>query len=643
MRKFRSVLICAFAFAFAATLSFLMIKNQDKTFAADLSKFKAGDIMSDGVMSDFTSMSESQIQNFLKSKNSCNRAYAPIRYRLNGRLTDSLDMSGTMNWHVKDGHFVCMADESFNGESAAHIIWKAAQDYKINPQVLIVLLEKEQGLITDTLPRSGQYRAATGFGCPDTAPCDAEYYGLKNQIRNAAKLFRTVLNGGWTNYPVGNNYIQYNPNAACGGSVVNIKNRATSALYRYTPYQPNAGALAAGYGTCNCGAYGNRNFYAYFTDWFGDTHRNFTSMTNSRYMRLVRDAERIYPYSLEVYDTIEKGRVLKFTSKTTAIDGQTCLRTEHNTNNGILACIRMSDLEDPPIKYETVPEADRNKVILSGAKKVYFKNLETASTFSSAIMRTFPKKATLFNGETYYLTSYDANNGGLYGIAEKDLMDGYRKIEPSYTARLTQDAKRIDPLTGSYYDKLPKGKVLTFTTRILVNGVWYYRTAHNTANGISAALPENVLAEVPQYQSMTNPRNLMLSQSANRIDPITGSYYDRLPKGKILTFSSKILVDGVWYFRTANNTASGVSAALPESVLVEVPQYEAITPQNYRLAKKANRINPFSGSYYDTLPAGKILTFSSRIRVNGVWYYRTANNTASGVDAVLPGEILYEI
>src|SRR5690606_38439795 len=97
------------------------------------------------------------------------------------------------------------------------------------------------------------------------------YYGLRNQVRLAASRFRTVLDGGWSNYPVGRNYILYNPSASCGGSYVNIENRATSALYRYTPYQPNRAALAAGYGTAPCGAYGNRNFYLFFKDWFGST------------------------------------------------------------------------------------------------------------------------------------------------------------------------------------------------------------------------------------------------------------------------------------------------------------------------------------------------------------------------------------
>ena len=50
-----------------------------------------------------------------------------------------------------------------------------------------------------------------------------------------------------------------------------LENRATVALYVYTPYQPNEAALAAGSGTGDyCSSYGNRNFYNYFTKWFGN-------------------------------------------------------------------------------------------------------------------------------------------------------------------------------------------------------------------------------------------------------------------------------------------------------------------------------------------------------------------------------------
>jgi len=218
-------------------------------------------------MSNYDSMTEDQIQKFMESKNKCNNTNVDIANKWVDR---------GITYSVKDGKFLCIWNDTFENsdtkkkETAAHIIWQAAQDYKINPQVLIVLLQKEQGLITDDWPNSLQYRSATGYGCPDTAACDSKYYDFYNQVRNAAKLFRTVLDGGWTNYPLGNNYIQYNPDASCGGTTVKIENLATSALYRYTPYQPNQGALNAYTGTASCGAYGNRNFYIYFWDWFGD-------------------------------------------------------------------------------------------------------------------------------------------------------------------------------------------------------------------------------------------------------------------------------------------------------------------------------------------------------------------------------------
>lgn len=233
--------------------------------AADMSKFNAGNIMSDYVMSNKNSMTEAQIQQFLTNKNPCNDTN-----------TAKATQYPNMTYNIKDGKFVCLSKEVFNGETAAKIIWQAAQDYNINPQVLIVLLQKEQGLVTDTWPNHNvQYRNATGYGCPDTAPCDSQYYGFKNQVRNAANFFRAHLDNrsGWYKPHVpGVSQVRYSPVASCGSSSVNIENRATSGLYSYTPYQPNRAALNTSYGGGDgCSAYGNRNFWAYFNDWFGPT------------------------------------------------------------------------------------------------------------------------------------------------------------------------------------------------------------------------------------------------------------------------------------------------------------------------------------------------------------------------------------
>ena len=268
----RDLIKVLFLFIFVATFTFLALKLPNESSAAR-GEFKAGNIISDYMMSKSDSMTVTEIDAFLHEKGNCNNTN-----------TYMASWYPSVHYHIEGDHYVCLADERFAdgtlfgdlipegtaSKTAAEIIYEVAQEYTINPQVLIVLLEKEQGLISDSWPNSLQYRSATGYGCPDTSACDSKYYGFKNQLKNAAALFRTVLNGGWTNYPVGENWIYYNPNRDCGGSTVYIENLATSALYRYTPYQPNEASLSVGYGTAYCGAYGNRNFFYLFSDWFGD-------------------------------------------------------------------------------------------------------------------------------------------------------------------------------------------------------------------------------------------------------------------------------------------------------------------------------------------------------------------------------------
>ncbi len=239
--------------------------------AAPVSGFDAGKIIDDNVFTNTSTMSPGQIQAFLNSKvPSCDTW---------GTQPSEFGGGTRRQWGEARGYYppyTCLRDFSENGKSAAQIIYDVSIKYAINPQVMIVLLQKEQGLVTDTWPTSTQYRSATGYGCPDTAPCDAQYYGLTNQLDWAAKMFRAILNNSptwYTPYNLGNNYIQYNPQSSCGGSNVNIQNRSTQALYNYTPYQPNQGALNAGWGTAPCGAYGNRNFYLYFTELFGSVRQ----------------------------------------------------------------------------------------------------------------------------------------------------------------------------------------------------------------------------------------------------------------------------------------------------------------------------------------------------------------------------------
>ncbi len=262
--------------------------------------FNPGRIIDDTVFTNNTSMSVAQIQAFLNSKvSSCDtNGTKPASDFGRSDLTHA-QYAATRGWNAPP--YTCLRDYAEAGKSSAQIIFDISQQYTINPQVLIVLLQKEAGLVTDTWPLASQYRTAGGYGCPDSTPgaCDSAYYGFTNQMTWAARLFRSVLNQSptwYSPYVKGWNYIQWSPVADCGGSMVYIQNWSTAALYDYTPYQPNQSALNAGYGTGDsCSAYGNRNFFLYFTDWFGPTTGNLVRAAGGGVYLIENGTKRAFP------------------------------------------------------------------------------------------------------------------------------------------------------------------------------------------------------------------------------------------------------------------------------------------------------------------------------------------------------------
>ncbi|MDB5183464.1 MAG: hypothetical protein JWO07_145 [Candidatus Saccharibacteria bacterium] len=267
--------------AFISVLSVLPASS----VSAAVSGWNPAYIMDDGIMTNKNTMTAGQIEEFLISKvPTCDtNGTQPSEYGGGTRAQWGQATHGQST-------FYCLRDFWEGGRNGAQIIYDTAQKYSINPQVLLVLLQKEQGLVTDTWPLNLQYRTATGYGCPDSAPCDSQYYGLTNQLDWSAKMFRAILNQSstwYSPYTVGNNFIRWSPDSSCGGTTVNIANLTTAALYDYTPYQPNQAALNAGLGTGDgCSAYGNRNFYIYFTSWFGDTRIQVIDPFISRYTTL---------------------------------------------------------------------------------------------------------------------------------------------------------------------------------------------------------------------------------------------------------------------------------------------------------------------------------------------------------------------
>ena len=230
--------------------------------AATAADFNPGRIMSDAVFYASASMNADQVQAFLSSKvPTCRAGYTCLKDYRQATASIAADQ-------------YCAGYAGAASESAATIIVKAAQSCGISPKVMIVLLEKEQSLVTDDWPTAGQYAKATGNGCPDTAPCDPNTLGFQYQLYYGARAFqRYALNPGAYNFHANETKnIQYHPDPACGSQTVHIENQATANLYNYTPYVPNAAAMANLYGRGDaCSSYGNRNFWRIYTDWFGST------------------------------------------------------------------------------------------------------------------------------------------------------------------------------------------------------------------------------------------------------------------------------------------------------------------------------------------------------------------------------------
>ena len=137
---------------------------------------------------------------------------------------------------------------------------------------MITILQKEQNLISKASVTQEELDKALGLSCPDTEACDKNYAGFFKQVYGAAHRFKYYLNHEKQySYHAGQlNSVRFSPNEACGASDVYIYNDATAVLYIYTPYQPNATALAAGTGEGDeCSSYGNRNFMIIYTSYFG--------------------------------------------------------------------------------------------------------------------------------------------------------------------------------------------------------------------------------------------------------------------------------------------------------------------------------------------------------------------------------------
>ena len=132
------------------------------SFAEEYS-FDPSNVISDTTMFDYDSMSIGDIQSFLQIKGSM------------------------LAWTITED---CKGDM----KTAAEIIYLAANEYHVNPKLLLAFLQKEQSLITLENPSQSRFDWAMGYAVCDGCEHDdvriQKYKGFGKQVDNAAGAMR---------------------------------------------------------------------------------------------------------------------------------------------------------------------------------------------------------------------------------------------------------------------------------------------------------------------------------------------------------------------------------------------------------------------------------------------------------------------
>lgn len=248
------------------TLKDLSNSQLDNLYPVDLNKMKLGNLISDYVLEDYAAMSEYDIRLFLDAQG---RGCTSVA----GGVPCLKDYRGDIPKTPAGERAICSEIAEEKNATAARMLYLVANACGVNPQTLIVHMQKEQGLVESNSPTKYMYQAAMGFNCPDSRGCGKSDFW--QQLRKSAeqKMWYGHPDSNFSRYKPGKTItLSLSPKAQCGSKTFLLENKATASLYYYTPYAPDSAAIRAYSGVGGeCSSYGNRNFYRLFNQWFGDS------------------------------------------------------------------------------------------------------------------------------------------------------------------------------------------------------------------------------------------------------------------------------------------------------------------------------------------------------------------------------------
>ncbi len=660
--------------AFAVLGIFLL---PQASHAANKNDFDPGYIVDDAVFYNSGAMTTAQVQRFLESKNpNCDYngtqsaadwgypglTHAQLAEKLRkGQIT----ISGVNGSKFHAPPYKCLtmytqttpqmeaASEYCNAinagtRTAAQIIKDVADACGINPQVLIILLEKEQSLVTDKWPLNRQLQNATGFACPDTAPCNPAYGGFFYQVYYAARQFQVYkANPNGYNYRAGrNNNIYWHPDLTrCGSSTVYIQNQATAALYIYTPYRPNTAALNNLYGTGDsCSSYGNRNFWRIFTDWFGSTRVMFGDLQAPRWMQLKTDTYKKNPITGSDVDGVLPAKTHIFFTSKVEVDGKWYLRTAHDTGQGVWKGILLDSLEEVPLVSTSLLKPRWMETNVTTQKSDPATGSPNGTQLSAGVKVYFVSKINI--GNTSYLqTSRDVEGGALTGVPIGDLAETSVEYVDLLQPRWMEAAKATSSLDLRSYSNtgtaIQPGQHLFYDKKVTINDTTFL-TSGEPASGTYTGVPLDDLKEINAvYSTLKIPRWMIINTAAYKRNPVTNATIgDELPIGTRIYFPTKITIGDQVYLRTQYGTNHELNEAIPLSALSE-DYVTLLQPRSMRLTVDTYKLNPTTGATSGALlPAGMTFFFSTKVDIYGKTYLRTLDDTNSRINLVIPLNVL---
>ena len=617
-RDYRKIGLVGLALFLAVFIYTLLAQsnNSAEVEAVDLDNFDAGYVISDYQMKNYNSMTEAEIQAFLTSVNSCPNTSYEYYQQLSAA-------NPGVSWHFKDGHFVCLSEELFGdgmtigtGETAAHIIWQAAQDYKINPQVLMTILQKEQSLVTDPIPNSFDYKVAMGYGCFDTGPWAEQFFGLKNQIRGAAEMLNAVVYYGSTNFPVGENYVRLSVNTDCGTALVNIRNLATSALYRYTPYAP------LGSGSCYSGD--KARFYTIFEDWFGGATKiaplsdKYDDMVVPRILYVKKGSRYINPDTSEV--GIRSFSSFEFFNSLNYDGDKLCLAIGKNRN-----CYLYSDLEELETSDVGGMVLPRILIVKKNTKFINYEENVFVDEIEANAKIVFDRRINV-NGELCLIVQGEIKNRCvLYSDLDELPESKYSNMAVPRYFYIPVNTNVINTKTGIL-------TVMDGGEKSYFEGLTYWFGELCLKYSSNECILYNDLRELNEikFRGMVVPRYLMVGTDTAYFDAEIGIYTKETVVGKSILFFDKLMyVDGQLCLKDISQNSAGNSCILYTD-LVEINNFTAMSiPRYITVVSGAKYYDLGSGSLSsDDAPMGDIY-FVDKITADGNLCLRTKSDSDS--------------